>query len=186
MLSYLCWFVVFLSAQWFGDGTVARVAYDDAARRGELVALADDAVRAHADVAPALNAAHVAALLPPPLVACLVNALAKQAVEKIDSVRSCAGSLLQRLVVATPRSLPLPEHAALAAIFPPLAAAVAIDGAEEETEAEAEAGAAQRSIDWAVPLVSFPLLSQLLSLETYRSAVIAGACSSDYSYRDIS
>ena len=188
--------------QWFGDGAVARVAYDDASQRSELVALADGAVRAHALVAPALDAAHVAALLPPPLVARVVNALAKQvrssfsflcthspffcllifllfthrlqAVEKIDSVRSCAGSLLQRLVVAAPRALPLPEHDALASIFPPLAAATATTaGAEEGEEAEAAEGA-QRAIDWAVPLVSFPLLSQLLGLETYRGAVIAG------------
>ena len=31
-----------------------------------------------------------------------------------------------------------------------------------------------RGVDWSVPLVSFPILSQLLSLPAYRHAVIAG------------
>ena len=117
---------------WFGEGKVARVEFDSLETSARLVALSDDAVTVVAtdelSSAKTNGFASTRELLPAALIADVMCALAKQGVEKIDSVRNCAGALLQRIVVETSSlgdkgeeaGLEIPHLTELSAIIPPL------------------------------------------------------------------
>ena len=117
---------------WFGEGKVARVEFDSLETSARLVALSDDAVTIVAtdelSSAKTNGFASTRELLPAALIADVMCALAKQGVEKIDSVRNCAGALLQRIVVETSSlgdkgeeaGLEIPHLTELSAIIPPL------------------------------------------------------------------
>eukprot|EP00899_Mesostigma_viride_P006535 jgi/Mesvir1/15883/Mv02791-RA.1 len=83
----------------------------------------------------------------------LVGALAKQAVEKIDRIRCCAGTVLQALLASCDPFVPhVPHREQLEALICPLGVI----------------------INWAAPAESFPRLVPLLQFDAYRDALLSG------------
>ena len=92
----------------------------------------------------------------PQLVAAFVCAVLKQAVEKIDRVRECAGLTLQRVLRHSPPVQHVPQRAELER-----ALAVCL-------------GSSAAAVDWSAPSVSFPLLCPLLSVPAFTFPLLSG------------